>query len=375
MYRNQFASGMLLRMAQDKIHELLSVTTVADGNPATAMALEEQAKLAGIPLCETIELSLTSNVGNIVHRRLTSDHAKAARYTEDSDARRVGLMAKSFAFASFVEFATKARANRDSNPTRWTVVQEHQLLGAIPRVLEWLGIETIQLATPDVFPKESGIVAVKRHEQAQISVWNTVAQSALLERGVRTELDKPYFLDGFRPDQEVFLKNGREVIVKSSGSGMPEAFEKGLRTALGSLDVDWAFHTLTDRFSPGQVVSHYSKKSRISSFFDDLGGQTRLIIGYPSELVGIVCDMQSRGVPTEMITLPPRGIHEKNNLRFALDYGLVRAELSLPDNASQPTFPDMPTVTTSELAHNLSNLRTHHSSSVVATLGTKPYWQ
>lgn len=354
--------------------EILSTPDVGDGNPSTLIALQRQAVLLGEnPL--TTCLPTTSKPANIFHRRMTADPHLTDTYANDSESKRVSLPAKIYAKASFTEFAVRLACKGEfdmDGDHRWNAIQEHQLLGANLEVLNHLGINDVRMVVPDVHPKESAVAAARQIPGINVSVWNSEAQKQLLQQGLDTTLHKPYMLDGFAPDIEAFKEHGRQVVIKSSGSGMPNIWYENLRETFMNTDTNFALHTQTHHRTQDSVTIYHDKESRIEAFYDDLGGQTRLVIGYPSELVGVVYDMRSRGIPAWMATLPPRGSHEKRNLRFALDNGLIIGELKF-NPKRPPTFEDVASLEINDLPNILSDLPEPPAPSTVS-IAVKPFW-
>ncbi|MEK9196070.1 MAG: hypothetical protein AAB914_01745 [Patescibacteria group bacterium] len=355
------------RSPESRYQEILSVPDVADGNPSTLMSLEQQALQAGIdPI--SIYLRATSWPVNRFHANMTSDPNTAQSYTDESEAKRLGATAKIYSVASFVEFTCRVALSdefeRDTDK-RWNVIQEHQLLGASPAILDKIGVRAIRLATPDVYPKESAIIAAQKLKEKDItiSVWNRTAQDYLNNLGISTELHKPYLLDGLLTEPTSFRAGGKTVVMKSSGSGLPMTWFEKLQTGLLASGVDFATHI---------PISNSNRAERIRDFYSDLGGRTKLIIGYPSELVSVACDLQSRGSAVQMLTLPPRGAHEKRNLEFAMDNNIVIGELSF-DRDALTTFDGLDRIGPSDIKEVIASLP-GTGTLPKNVIGTKPFW-
>ncbi len=325
-------------MSLGRIQEIISTPGIADGNPATAQALRNLAIEHEIAASELLTLPITSLPAGLFHNRMTHDPSSAQDYTQGSEAKRVDAKARIFAALSFAEFALNAKRLDRQTPVRWNVIQEHQLLGASRRVLSMLGIRDVRLVTPDVFPKESGILAAQA-KRAEVHVWNQEALKAAENAGVVARLIRPFLLEGHRPGDESFDNPGPAIVVKSSGSGMPERAKVELNNTLFNGDRDWVIHSPRVLHGPeGSRIPPQDRFNRIQAFYGDLSSHTRVLIGYPSELVGVGFEMKQRGVPLWMLTFPPRGEHELKNLRFGLEHGLVYGELELPGHEST----DMP---------------------------------
>lgn len=309
--------------------EILSVPPVGHGNPATALALLEQAWAYPDLQVQHIVLSGTAHAARSFHERMTGDPDRARQYVDEPE-KRTTLASKAYAMASAFELAIRAGRSFDGLNTAWTVVQEHSLLGASRGLLRLLDINNVRLTTPDVYPKDSGIQAARKHSPyAAVYVWNAEAQEKLGKEGIRTVLTAPY-LDEFR---QADCHDGHTVVGKTSGSGLPAAWQIGLFRAFNNLQVGWAFHTPKTRHTVDGTTQKPAGES-LNSFYGDIGTDTRLVIGYPSELVGLVAGRNELGFPTWMITYPPRGAHEKSNLEFGLKNGLILGELALGSGPS-----------------------------------------
>lgn len=312
-----------------RTREIISVPNVGHGNPATAQALVEQARFYPDLNVQYLVLSGTAKAARTFHEGMTQDPNKAQRYIGDS-AKRTTLSSRVYAGASALELALRAGRAEDGAPTAWTVVQEHSLLGASPRLLRHLGITSVRLTTPDVYPKDSGLEAVHKHgPSARIFVWNTETQESLEAQGFPTALTAPYLA----PYRQADGHSGHSVVAKTSGSGLPPAWRAGLLGAFEHVEGDWVFHTPETRYTDGTAAKK-SGDTSIQQYYGDIGTDTRLLIGYPSELMGLAAGRNELGLPTWMLTYPPRGAHEKRNLEFGLDHGIVLGELALSHGPS-----------------------------------------
>jgi hypothetical protein len=362
-------------MPAEATHEILSSPDVGDGNPGTVIALGRLAQESGVEIEGVYNLSGTSRlVRQFFHRSMTSSPEQAEDYTNNSEAKRAGLRAQVYAGMSFREFAYAIREDKIPDPIRWNSVQEHALLGARTGVLGKLGIEEVQLFVPDVYPKESAVLATMKHPQAYLTVWNRPAFEDLSNMDIPARLAKPYLLDAFRPETGTFEAEGVPVVAKSSGSGIPQAWENILLSSLARTGQDWVLHTPASRTANSQHQwATAAREPRLQSFCDDLGGNTRALIGYPSELVSVASELRERGVPIWMLTLPPRGLHEKLNLRFAIDHGLIRGELAMSGANHRPSFEDVEPIDPHQLPKVLACLEKPDWQTGV--LGTSPIWR
>ena len=183
----------------------------------------------------------------------------------------------------------------------WSLVQEFPLLGALicrsPR-LDFF--ERILVWVPDQMPKKSGIRAVDRF--GVLRVWNEEAFCKLTEEGIPVELVEPFFVSGFESllaeeGEQEFHERGVPIAVKSSGSGMPTGQVAALMGLFETAHIDDYEIHLPDKIivkNNGRVEVDKCKLDRVQrlTVFSSLGKNTRIIIGFPSELVAIVHEMR-----------------------------------------------------------------------------------
>ncbi|MFO0971687.1 MAG: hypothetical protein U0520_05075 [Candidatus Saccharimonadales bacterium] len=324
-------------MSTERITIVGSVPLVADGNPATLLALDELARNDGLDFT-ALRLSTVSAPARFFHKGVSADPARAEHYVLSSEEERAGLKGRLFGTVAAAEFAVR-HALFAHGATHWDVVQELPLLTIHPLVLSLLGIKTARLMVPDVYPKESGVAAVEKHKKmARFSVWNADAAAELQDRGFEVDFTQPYLLSSFRPEKDDFSSQGLEVIMKTSGSGAPEAWIEEIICNLERGGVQYAVHTPEYRMTNGRKKIVYDDfNSRIKAFYDDLGGKTRMLIGYPTELVGVVCEMRERDVDCWMVTLPPRGAHELRNREFGFKHDVIHSGL-LPNSSHEDVY-------------------------------------
>lgn len=331
-------------MTKEKMRAIGSVPMIADGNPSTLLAIERLANDAGLDFT-THRLQATSAFAQLFHQRMTSNPDRSKEYVDSSEKERAGWKGRAFGIAAATEFAVRCALVHDDTPLQWNVVQELPLRRLPSGAMRRLGIHEARLLTPDVYPKESGIDAVLYHDKklAHASVWNRDAYEELSDRQVPVVLHRPYLLEGLRPMNETFMDEGVSVVVKVSGSGAPKDWVFRLRDTLNAIDEPYALHSPSGRVVGGLATLPRAEsfEERIEQFYNDLGGQTRLVVGYPSELVGVVCELRERGVPVWMLALPPRGAHELRNLEFALRHGIVFAELDMTGLTRESSLPGL----------------------------------
>lgn len=322
--------------------------TIADGNPSTLLALQHSAQRAGIEL-DPIHLEHSSALARPFHQQVTLNPVRARRYVETSELERGGIKGSLFGAVSLAEFALRKVGAHGFGRVQWNVVQELPLRSAPRALLRLLGAKDVRLIVPDVYPKASAVQALRRHPQARVSVWNREAFDELSADGVSAELNRPYLLDGLRPESPTFMAEGVTAVAKVSGSGAPDAWPRLLEIGLQQAGVDYSLHSPSYQIRNGRAEAAEGFEERVGSFYSDLGGQTRLLIGYPSELVGVACELRSRGVPVWMLSLPPRGAHEKRNLEFGYRHGVIHSEINITGAAEQASTTGLPLINLSDL--------------------------
>lgn len=293
------------------LNRYISVPDIADGNPSAAMAWAARND------SHLSTLNVSSWLVERFHRGISDNPEEASAYTRGSEAKRVGALARVYALGAFTELATNLAIRGGSREL--TVVQEHQLMMASPRILRLLGVTAINMLIPDVFPKDSAVMAANRlgakmgSNVVAMTVWNQEAYEELIKGNNEFSVKKvdPWLLDLVDKTNEA----GPKVVLKSSGSGMPEKWETSLIEAysLGEGEI-W-----TLRGEP-------KRENRIEGFYNSLGRDTLYIIGYPSELIQVVAGLNCQvddGNSVKLVALPPRGNHELRNLEWAIDKGMV----------------------------------------------------
>jgi hypothetical protein len=89
--------------------------------------------------------------------------------------------------------------------------------------------------------------------------------------------------------------------------------------------------------------------------------------------VQVVAEMRSRGINCVLIALPPRGEHEKKNLEYAIQHGLVAACLEFDDG--RPTVTSVPVITPEELPRFFKSADLSRTVTKPPGLGKEPYWE
>lgn len=357
------------------------VPTIAEGNPATQISARLQAERNGIDV-DAICLNIMGWAGSHMHAGMTKDPARAEKYSINSEEERLNFKAMVFSVACAGELTMRAWKEREVSD-RFNFFQEHPLLGSPHELLDRLGAEQVRIFVPDVHPKESAVEALRRKiskRPAEFVVWNTEAEKALCDMGMPVSLKKPFMLDGFRPDLEEFAGTGSEVVVKASGSGMPSNWEREIIAAFLSKPrsenaPSWAIHTQQTRIKENKVYPWLTEREwRIRDFYQSLGGPTRLLVSFPTELVGVVSDMRERGVPTWMLAMPTRGAHEVRNLDFAIRNGLLLGYLGVGRYEGMNTLDGLPVIKPEHLEGLVRELRTEKVQWRPGIVGTEKMW-
>jgi hypothetical protein len=320
----------------------IPVPEVGHGNIAAAIALQRLLQMNGIEDSEIWRLRFTAKAGQVLHRGMSHLPGVSRSYTNASEQVRRSLLARGFGQLLYRELAWHLNAfknERKQAPSELNlmVIQEHQLFGLTQKMMNKLG--SAYLLVPDVFPKASAKDIVRKWKDKIIFlVWNEDAYEELHREGLPVALVPPFLLAGFRPEEQSttnrpekksdFYEEGVPVVLKSSGSGMPAAWVKQIQQVL-QICPEYRM------FLPRQVWENGSKhqfkqgeiENELDEFYQSLGGKTRVIISYPSEMTMVVQELRARGVPVIWICLPPRGEHEKRNLEYAFAHHLCTALL------------------------------------------------
>lgn len=316
--------------------ELITTPGIGDGNPAAAIALQQKIqKSSGQADLQILDAAALP--GRWFHQIMTTKTGFFTEYRRNSEKMRDGFFAWLLQVLLYLELEMRLQAaERQGTGIRysvWSLVQEFPLLGALicrsPR-LDFF--ERILVWVPDQMPKKSGIRAVDRF--GVLRVWNEEAFCKLTEEGIPVELVEPFFVSGFESllaeeGEQEFHERGVPIAVKSSGSGMPTGQVAALMELFETAHIDDYEIHLPDKIivkNNGRVEVDKCKLDRVqrlTRFFSSLGKNTRIIIGFPSELVAIVHEMRLMGAETQLLALPPRGTHEITNLSWALEKGIA----------------------------------------------------
>lgn len=308
------------------------VPLIGDGNPATLEARQNlhtrENPQGDFSIFHPV---VASTIARQLHRIMTWSEALREFYTRSGEEQVRSSASARILGAMFYHSLCKQLLSHElytsKAPLSLTLVQEHLLLGAATDHLLQHDFAAIQLLIPDTQPKESAIVGLLNHPQVTAVTWNTDTYDLLTQRGLRSvQLGRPELIQGHTNlEHYVNLQNrGTEIVVKTSGSGMPREVREVLLAALRAQKHPWLFHSPDNAFyfdGKREYVRMFgTAQSRRTDFYQNLGGKTRLLITYPNEQIQAVTELVACGCSPHLLLLPPRGEHELNNIRFALKH-------------------------------------------------------
>lgn len=303
-------------VSHEKPNLYINSPLVAHGNPSAAIALDNLAQYSGFgSRLDLIEATLPQKYYQWISR--SPDRLK--KHNEKSDMKRRGLFATVFSNLLSLEIL---RSNPDliGEANSFTIglfTQELALSGFHKEELKSLFPKGTYLFINDVFPKDFAIEVMKKTGTRPV-VWNSDAYSKLSKEGLNPILSKPWLLGGFSQQLQFGETKQYSVVIKASGSGMPDSFLKGLKTLSDKkLAVKYFLP------NPRKSVPH-----QLEEFYNELiQHPPAILIGFPSEMIQAVADLYSRGWQGRFIALPPKGLHEVNNFEWAVSQGLVSGVL------------------------------------------------
>lgn len=295
------------------------------GNPLTALAI-------GRILGDT-EVVIYGGLGvsglALAHQLMSRIPFLSRQYTERSEQLRGSggaILIGALQLQSWLQSERLEQFKGQSLADTGIFVQEH-LLGILPEELlkRWFP-EGVFLYIPDVYPKESAVEILRKHQDLVVPlVWNQQARDELQKKGLNPVLCQPVLPFELLEEQQIIDKekiNPKKRVLKSSGSGIDP---KLLKIVVESRQEG---ETL-EIWLPDRVIvysdSHPEgeKKEDVSTNLKDYGRefyQSLLdageIISYPSEMVQVVSSLLLSGWRGRFTVLPPRGAHEERNLEW-----------------------------------------------------------
>lgn len=306
---------------------LVQVPLVGEGNPATAMAITDRLRSNQIPTKLSV-LQVSGIPAQAWHARMTRSADRSSHYTQTSESTRKGKLAALFGRVSKLEMEISLRQFFDSNPQPVVIgVQELQFLSfTAPQLLSRF-LETF-LYIPDVFPKESAVELLKRLPITAL-VWNEAARQHLEQQGISVTLVEPVlpFALAEAPANRSTVEP--YVLVKSSGSGMPQELVAAITTLYRSKKIPFQLW-LPDRIEQleGSRPLPAARQDRIHAFYENLlHCPPALFIAYPSEMVQVLYALAQHNLAVPYLSLPPRGAHEHVNLNWGLKNHVITDKL------------------------------------------------
>lgn len=297
---------------------LISTPLAAEGNPATAIAIYLTLLKEGIIDADLMLATLPAIPAKMFHQSMTGSVENTNDYNQNGGRLRE-LTLPLLGLLTQLETSSRYPGHKFS---RLLAVQEHQLGFDNPASLKARYPKGSYLYVPDVMPKESGLKVIERTRVTPL-VWNEEAYGILDNRGLNPILVAPVLPHGFVNPSGLQSNQSEKVIVKASGSGMPKSYETGIRMALDNLNASY------EMYLPSSVIGSdgISRKrpdsyvARIDEFYQQLFfPMPKVVICYPSEMGQVAASLAPLG--TNFLFLPPRGLHEINNLQWLLNRSL-----------------------------------------------------
>lgn len=345
-------------MKSREASHVITCPDIADGNPWALYALENLALGTGIEVYTKL-LDRWNGLVQITHGVMTSHPRLAEFYTRRSESYRAGFVAGLYSNASLNEVTDWLDDTKPKKPIHWLATQEHAMRSAYSGTYADFGVTSRGLVIQDSKPKESAIQAAEWDPELTFFVWNRDAVKELDDRGIKARHIRPFLITGMCGSDELPAE-GSEVVVKTSGNGMPGRWAKSLLGAL--VDVDgssWSMHTPerihTNTQPEGEKLG--DRRQRIEKLCGEFALNTRLIVGFPTELTQVVSELQLGGATTRFLSFPPRGAHELRNMEFMQCHGLLASELQFTTK-QKPSLPGVELVLPSELPELIHDLRT-----------------
>lgn len=319
---------MILR--PEEIRPRVEITVpdnIGHGNPWTARAIEWELSQHNFDT-HFNALTRTSLPAMLFHQFMTRYGVKILKYNENSENIRNGILGEMYSALASVELLL----NIDRYARVHIFVQEHPLLFLSKELLdEFAGVR--YLFIPDSYPKNTAIEA-SLTTGTPLVVWNEGAEKELQRIGVKTILVRPFFSHLFEQTKETTTE---EVVVKTSGSGIPNEWLRMIQTTCMELHIPFRF------FTPGMMVWHtgisgapIEKKVLKAGIEEMIACYTylasyppRVLVIYPSEMIQIAALLKEKKCKTVCYLLPPRGGHEMGNATYANNHNIWDGPLPL----------------------------------------------
>lgn len=314
-----------MHFSHESADYFLQTPDVGHGNPAMLLAIAKELVSAGA-LVELSTLDLSALPVRAMHAQMTRSSSISSSYTVRSESLRRSSAARMFAILAKQEMELRTQTSART----MIGVQEHQFGAFLPHELADRFPSGVYLSIPDVYPKDSAITELQRLGMTAL-VWNTDAYTTLIDRGIDVALVKPSL--PFAYSSSLQAAQYPVVLMKSSGSGMPDSYSAALVGACADLSLPyelWLPHSVET--SDGGIDLSAKRWDAIETTYSRLATTIpRLLISYPSEMIQILAVWHSAGIPVQFLSLPPRGAHEQRNLQWAQEKGLVLAVIDPED--------------------------------------------
>lgn len=330
--REQLYTKQWPEVLSDLSYPVFAVPLVGHGNPLALKAILEFIDETDLKMADYQEvyLDLSTPLIALMHRMMSMSHSLSKSYTPNSEVVRSSLPAKTISWLLARELIAKTNGQLSSQPDL-VVVQEHQLIGLHKSELELFG--HVYLFIPDVFPKESAKkLAKKLGQRITVLVWNQQAYQELSDENINVELVPPVLYQGLVKEVEE-EENAPQVVIKSSGSGMPEKYWRALVGRLAKNSLSYRVCLPNQRIDSTSSFEYRDDEEAMLDLYRSLGQNTKAVVSYPSEMVMLMYEMKQRYPDVKWYCLPPRGRHELRNLEWAIEQGLVEEVIDF-DNDS-----------------------------------------
>lgn len=325
------------------------VPDIGDGNP---FAMEEVVQLliqAGFSV-DAYYLRVSQLPAKLFHVLMTMNSQGAVLYTAKGESVRDSIFARVLGVGMWNEFKFQAglTPKKGAEKKRVGIVVQEMIIGATPlSELEKL-FDHIFLIIPDVLPKQNAVnIMIRFQGMVTPVVWNRSAYIKLQSLELSPLLVKPEMLQSFAPNIHQFAQKNERVVAKTSGSGMPAGQIWQTISDLKEIGRPFEFHhpnfILTDRMI---FPTALDAKWRRWLFMQRLAKNPPAgFISLPSEQARVALEMMIHGWKGIYGLFPPRGPHERVNLKEIQTWGIkpvsdggFQKHSQLEENLGQDSF-------------------------------------
>ncbi len=303
---------------ENKINGRVFSPLIGHGNPGSALSI------AGI-LGYQKNLLFSKTLAEI-HGFFNKKPEFVNEYSKNSEALRGGLGMIAIGLLQLWSWLGQERFNLKGKLADVGVFVQEHLLGVLPENLikQWFP-SGVFLAIPDVLPKQSATTILKEKEVITPIVWNKTAYKELKKQGVKPILVAPFLPEGFVGQVDFKDKQlSRKIVVKSSGSGMPNEWVERLMGYSKRENIDMEIWlpdqkiTIANGQKNVEDLKGKSLEEYLKAFYQSLvDSPPEYLVSFPSEMVQVASWMRSRGWNGVFAALPPKGQHEIKNLQWA----------------------------------------------------------